>query len=698
METAQQRHLVTAALPYANGPAHLGHIAGVYLPADIYCRFLRMCGEDVVFICGSDEHGVPIMLSARRLGVSPQTVVDQFHGELKRGFDRMEVCFDHYGRTSSPMHRETSQEFFKALAEQDAFVTRTETQLYDPKAKLFLADRLIKGECPTCDYDAAYGDQCEKCGRTLSPSELKNPRSTITDAVPETHETTHWYLPLDKAQTWLEDWIATKSDWKPNVLGQVRSWLQAGLAERSMTRDLPWGVPVPQDVADSDGVEASGKVLYVWFDAPIGYISATREWAEKQGDPDRWRRYWKDPNSQLIHFYAKDNVVFHAIIFPTMLKLKGDFVLPAHEPGNEYLNIKGLKLSTSRGCAIWLNDFLDRYPVDFLRYGLARMMPETKDSDFTWEGLQALVNNELADTLGNFVNRTMTFAHKHFDGQVPTLGELCERDEDLIAEIARIPDQVAGSLSKFRFRDAAEEMMSLARMGNKYFNDSEPWRTRKTAPSTCGTTIHLSLQVCAALSILMDPLLPTACRTLRRQLGMTQGVASTPDQQGDEALRWHDAKRLVLDAGHVLCAPEILFQKITDATIADENEALAAMQAKSERQDKPYMELRDTATFDDFMKMDLRVGTVLEAEPVPKSKKLIRTVVDLGFETRQILAGVAQHFTPADLVGKNVVVVANLAPRKMMGLESQGMILMAENREGQLSILSAESEPGSSVS
>ena len=700
MENAQKRHLVTAALPYANGPAHLGHIAGVYLPADIYCRFLRMRGEDVVFICGSDEHGVPIMLSARRLGTTPQTVVDQFHGELKRGFDRMEVCFDHYGRTSSAMHRKTSQSFFSSLAEKGAFTTRTETQLYDPEAQLFLADRLIKGECPTCGYEEAYGDQCEQCGRTLSPSELKNPRSTVTDAIPELRETTHWYLPLDKAQGWLEEWIATKKDWKPNVLGQVRSWLQAGLAERSMTRDLPWGVPVPKAVAEAAGVEADGKVLYVWFDAPIGYISATREWAEKQGDPEKWQAYWKDENTRLLHFYAKDNVVFHAIIFPTMLKLKGDFVLPHQEPGNEYLNIKGLKLSTSRGSAIWLNDFLDRYPVDFLRYGLTRMMPETKDSDFTWEGLQALVNNELADTLGNFVNRTMAFAHKHFGGKVPAMGAPSQLDNDLIAAIERMPEKVADSISRFRFRDAAEDMMSLARIGNKYFNDSEPWRTRKTDLAVCGTTIHLSLQVCAALSVLMEPLLPTACRSLRRQLRLAAPVASTPEGQGISSLYWDDAKRLLLESDHELGSTEILFQKITDDTVCAENEALAAMQSNNDKQDeeKPYMELRDTATFDDFMKMDLRVGKVLEAEPVPKSKKLIRTVVDLGFEKRQILAGVAQHFSAESLVGKSVVVVANLAPRKMMGLESQGMILMAEDREGTLAVISADSEPGSSVS
>ena len=371
MERSGKRHLVTAALPYANGPAHLGHIAGVYLPADIYCRYLRMKGEDVVFICGSDEHGVPIMLSARKLGVSPQDVVDRFHSELKRGFDRMNVSFDHYGRTSSKTHHQTSTEFFRSLAEKNAFVTKTETQLYDPEAQLFLADRLVKGTCPSCQYEDAYGDQCEQCGQALSPSELKNPRSTVTNAVPEVRETTHWYLPLDKAQSWLEEWISSKSDWKPNVLGQVRSWLQAGLAERSMTRDLPWGVPVPTDVAEAAGITGEGKVLYVWFDAPIGYISATREWAEAKGEPDLWKKYWKDSDTKLYHFYAKDNNVFHTIIFPTMLKLQGDYVLPHQEPANEFLNIKGLKLSTSRGSAIWLNDFLDRHPADFLRYGLA---------------------------------------------------------------------------------------------------------------------------------------------------------------------------------------------------------------------------------------------------------------------------------------------------------------------------------------
>ena len=585
-----------------------------------------------------------------------------------------------------------------APAEKGAFKTKTETQLYDPEAKLFLADRLVKGTCPSCGYEEAYGDQCEQCGRALSPSDLENPRSTVTNAVPEVRETTHWYLPLDEAQSWLEEWIATKSDWKPNVLGQVRSWLQAGLSERSMTRDLPWGVPVPSDVADAAGVDGSGKVLYVWFDAPIGYISATREWSELQGEPDGWKRYWKDPKTKLYHFYAKDNNVFHTIIFPTMLKLQGDYVLPYQEPANEFLNIKGLKFSTSRGCAIWLNDFLDRHSPDYLRYGLARMMPETKDSDFTWEGLQALVNNELADTLGNFVNRTMTFAAKHFEGRVPQLGPLNERDKALIAELERVPDVVGASLEKFRFRDASEQMMGLARAGNKYFNDSEPWKTRKTDPAVCGTTINLSLQVCASLSVLMEPLLPDACSVLRRMLSIERSVSSTPSGRQSDALGWLDAKQRLLAEGSMLGTPEILFHKLSDDTVADENARIDEMNARQNTEEKPYMDVRPTATFDDFMKMDLRVARVLEAERVPKSKKLIRTIVDLGFEKRQILAGVAEHLSPESLVGKQVIVVANLAPRKMMGLESQGMILMAEDREGQLNLVSSDSEPGSSVS
>ena len=695
LSNEKKRYLVTAALPYANGPAHLGHVAGVYLPADIYCRYSRMAGRDIVFICGSDEHGVPIMLSARREGVSPQEIVDRYHEELRLGFERMRVSFDYYGRTSDELHRQTSQEFFELLADKGAFETRTETQLYDPEAELFLADRLVKGECPGCGFLEAYGDQCEKCGRALSPAELINPRSTVTNAVPEVRETTHWYLPLDQAQAWLESWIATKTDWKPNVLGQVKSWLQAGLASRSMTRDLPWGVPVPKSIADRDNVDAEGKVLYVWFDAPIGYISATRAWAERQGEPDAWKRYWQDDDTSLVHFYAKDNVVFHAIIFPTMLKKSEEYILPDQEPGNEYLNVKGLKFSTSRGSAIWLNDFLDRHSADYLRYGLSRMLPETKDSEFSWEGLQSLVNSELADTFGNFVNRTMTFAHKHFDGVVPPCHALTDLDRAIIEEIAETPRRVGESIDKFRLREAADGMMSLARAGNKYFNDAQPWVTRKSDMDRCATTIHLSLQVCAALSVIFEPLLPDAAESLRLQLGLSKEAASMPGAS-PSALSWQDATRSLLVVGSRLSTPKILFQKMEDAVVTEENERFAPQEEVTN--EAPYSPIGETTTFDDFLKLDLRVAEIIAAEPVPKSKKLLKIQVNLGFEERQILSGIAQHVSPEALVGQKVVIVANLAPRKMMGLESNGMILMAENRDGHLECVRSDGEPGSTVS
>jgi len=690
-----ERILVTSALPYANGPIHMGHLAGAYLPADIYCRYQRLKGRDVIYICGSDEHGVPIMLRARAEGVDPQEIVDRYHAMNRDAFAGFGMSFDHYGRTSAPVHHETSQGFFRRLARDGAFLPRTELQLYDPEAKMFLADRFVRGTCPNaaCAYDDAYGDQCEKCGRSLSPKELINPRSAITNATPVLEETTHLYLPLQSCQQWLEEWISQHGQWKPNVLGQVRSWFAEGLAERAMTRDLPWGVPVPEDVAADMGFDPTGKVLYVWFDAPIGYISATREWAAAIGDPERWQAYWKDPGTKLVHFIGKDNIVFHCIIFPAMLKLHGDYVLPMDVPANEFLNLKGLKFSTSRGVAVWLHEYLESFPPDYLRYVLTTIMPETRDSDFGWDDFQARVNNELADTFGNFANRSLTFAAKHFDGVVPALEQPSGLDRATLAALAELPARVGNCIETYRFRDAASEIMAMGRLANKYFNDSEPWATRKTDMRACGNAIYTSLQICASLSILFEPIVPFSCARLREMLALRSVRPS--DRVGEGDLGWDEAARPLLPPGHKLGEPQILVSKVEDEAIQAQVAKLEGGQAMPEG--PPYADLGSTIAYDDFAKLDLRVGKVLEADRVEKSKKLIRCEVDLGFERRQVLAGVAEHLTPEDLLGKLVVVVANLAPRKMMGLESCGMILMAEDRSGKLTPVLASGEPGGTV-
>ena len=693
-DRTHERILVTAALPYANGPIHLGHLAGCYLPADIYCRYQRIAGRDIVFICGSDEHGVPIMLRARAEGGSPQQIVDRYHVMIEQAFAGFGMSFDHYGRTSSKTHRELSQDFFRKLADDGRFVLRTGPQLYDSEAKLFLADRLVRGTCPHCGYEDAYGDQCERCGRSLSPMELIDPRSAITNATPVLKDTTHFMLPLADHQAWMEQWLELHPDWKPNVLGQVKSWLKEGLKERAMTRDLPWGVPLPEDVAAKNGVDPEGKVLYVWFDAPIGYISASREWAEAQGEPDRWETYWKDEGTKLVHFIGKDNIVFHCIIFPVMLKLHGGYVVPEDVPANEFLNLKGAKFSTSRGVAVWLHEYLERFPPDYLRYALTRAMPETRDSDFGWEDFQSFVNNELADTLGNFVNRALAFANKYFDSVLPPLDAPNERDREVLAAMETAPGRVGEHLERFRFRDAIAEAMSLARLGNKYFNDSEPWATRKSEPRACGNTIHVSLQLAASLSILFDPFLPFSGAKIRRMLRL-DGVRSSEPRGEGGTLGWDAAARPLLVGGHALGEAEILFTKVEDDAIQAEIARLAAKANPPPEQ--PFAKLGDPIEYDDFAKLDLRIGVVLEAEKVPKSKKLIRCQVDLGFEKRQVLAGVAEHLAPQDLVGKRVLVVANLKPRKMLGLESQGMLLMAEDRDGALHPATADSEPGSTV-
>lgn len=718
--------LVTSALPYANGPLHLGHLAGAYLPADLYVRYQRLRGRDVVFVCGSDEHGAAITLRARKEGTTPEAIVDRYHAELDRALAGFGISFDVYGRTSSDMHRETSQDLFLAVEKGGGFVRKTSTQLFDPEADLFLADRYVTGTCPVCGYDAAYGDQCENCGSALSPDDLIEPRSTLTGATPERRETTHWYLPLGDLQPDLQTWIDSKTDWKPNVLGQVRSWLQDGLQDRAMTRDLDWGVPVPPEV---DG-DASGKVLYVWFDAPIGYISITREWAERQGDPGLWRRYWQvhedGTEPELLHFIGKDNIVFHCLIFPAILMAQNaaqpdlpSFVLPANVPANEFLNLEGQKLSTSRGWAVWAEEALDAFPLDLLRYGLAVGLPETKDADFSWSEFQARVGGELADVVGNFCNRALTFAARFCEGEVPDLVDPSDADQAMLDALPLATDRVGGAYEKVRLREAVQEAVGLARLGNQYLQETEPWKTRTSDEQAMRNTVHVALQVCASLSILLDPVVPDAMARLREMLqlgavrasGAPTSNPASPDRgpgqspaSGDE-LGWDDAGRPLLDAGHAIGEPAILFRKIEDEEIEAQRQLLedraASAQAASgdapEAEGTPYAPLAETITFDQFTPLDLRAGRIVAAEPHPKADKLLRFDVDLGFETRQILSGVREHLAPEALVGQTVVVVANLAPRTIRGLESQGMILFAENRDGALVPVTTEGEPGAVV-
>lgn len=690
--TTHARILVTSALPYANGPLHLGHAAGAYLPADVFCRYHRLKGSDVVFICGSDEHGVAIVMRAREEGVSPKEIIDRYHSMAERDFAAFGMSFDHYGRTSVPIHHETAQGWFRKLVANGSLTTKTEQQLYDPVAKMFLADRFVVGTCPnpSCNNPNAYGDQCEKCGRTLSPAELIDPRSKVSDAKPELRETTHWYLAMQRFGADIAAWLKTKTHWKANVIGQARSWIDSGLMDRSMTRDSEWGIPVPDDVARAANVDATGKVLYVWFDAPIGYVSATREWAQKYGKD--WEQYWKREDTRLIHFVGKDNIVFHTIIFPMMMKLHGEYVLPENVPANEFLNLEGDKFSTSRNWAVWLGEAVRAFPPDYFRYSLLRNLPETKDADFTWADFQAHINNELADNLGNFVNRTVQFAAKYLEGKVPPLADPSDADRAALAELATYPERVGKLIDEHRFRDAIQEVMSLGRYGNKYFNDSEPWATRTKNPAQCANTVHVSLQLAASLSILVEPFLPFTSKKMREVLRLDGVRASEP--RGASGLGWDDAGKPLLSAGRSLGEPAILVRKIEDAEI----EAQRAKLKQASQGSTPYEPIKGTIQYDDFAKLDLRVGVVKTAEKVKKSQKLIRCEVDLGFETRQVLAGVAEHMSPEDLVGKRVIVVSNLAPRKMVGLESRGMLLMATDRTGKLVPLLADSEPGSVVS
>ena len=673
MEKNFKRTTVTSALPYANGPVHIGHLAGVYVPADIYVRYLRLKKEDVLFIGGSDEHGVPITIRAKKEGITPQDVVDRYHFLIKKSFEEFGISFDVYSRTSSKTHHELASDFFKELYNKGEFIEKTSEQYYDEEAHQFLADRYITGECPHCHSEGAYGDQCEKCGTSLSPTDLINPKSAISGSKPVMKETKHWYLPLDKHEAWLRQWILEDhKEWRPNVYGQCKSWLDMGLQPRAVSRDLDWGIPVPVEGAE-------GKVLYVWFDAPIGYISNTKELL-----PDSWETWWKDPETRLIHFIGKDNIVF-----PAMLKAEGSYILPDNVPSNEFLNLEGDKISTSRNWAVWLHEYLEDFPgkQDVLRYVLTANAPETKDNDFTWKDFQARNNNELVAVYGNFVNRAMVLTQKYFDGCVPAQGNLTDYDKETLKEFADVKAEVEKLLNVFKFRDAQKEAMNLARIGNKYLADTEPWKLAKTDMERVATILNISLQLVANLAIAFEPFLPFSSERLRQMLNMN-------------SFDWSELGRDdLLAARHQLNKPELLFEKIEDSVIEAQVQRLLDTKKANEEANYKAKPIRENIEFDDFMKLDIRVGTVLECQKVPKADKLLQFKIDDGLETRTIVSGIAQHYKPEELVGKQVCFIANLAPRKLKGIVSEGMILSAENNDGSLAVVmpGREVKPGSEV-
>ena len=672
-----KRYTITAALPYANGPIHIGHLAGVYVPADIYVRYLKLKKKDVLFVCGSDEHGVPITIRAKKENITPQQVADKYHALITNSFERFGIGFDIYSRTSNKIHYETASEFFKTLYDEGDFREIVSEQYYDEETDEFLADRYIMGTCPKCGFEEAFGDQCEKCGSTLSPSELINPKSMLSGSEPVLKETKHWYLPLDEYEPWLRQWILNDhKEWKTNVYGQCKSWLDQGLQPRAVTRDLDWGVPVPVN-------NAAGKVLYVWFDAPIGYISATREWGEKTGRD--WQPYWKDEDTCLYHFIGKDNIVFHCIIFPSMLKAHGDYILPENVPANEFLNLEGNKISTSRNWAVWLNEFLDEMPgkEDVLRYTLCANAPETKDNDFTWKDFQAKNNNELVAILGNFVNRVMVLIQKYYEGEVPERGTLYDIDEQIIESIKNTPARISLALDQFKFREGLSSFMELARAGNKYLAETEPWKLIKTNPDRVKTILNLSLQLVANLAYLAEPFLPF---TSKKMIGMLGIKPSSWEITGSVNL---------IKSGVELKKPELLFEKIDDDIISRQVEKLLKTKAQNTEKQEKEVEVkpaRAEISYDDFLKMDMRIGKILTAKPVPKSNKLLNLTVQTGVDTRVIVSGIAKYFKPEDVVGKQVTVLINLAPRKIMGIESQGMILLAEDQDGKLIFVVPDTE------
>jgi len=673
-----KRHTITAALPYTNGPIHIGHLAGVYVPADIYARYLRLTGNDVAFICGSDEHGVAISMKAKKEGISPKEIIDKYHGIIKKSFADFGISFDNYSRTSAAIHHKTAADFFTKLNDQGDFIEENTAQLYDEQAQQFLADRFVIGTCPNCGYEEAYGDQCENCGSSWNATDLINPRSTITGAVPTLRETKHWYLPLNRYEDFLRSWILEghKDDWKPNVYGQCKSWIDGGLEPRAVTRDLDWGIPVPVQGGE-------GKVLYVWFDAPIGYISSTKEWAEREGKD--WKPYWKDKATKLVHFIGKDNIVFHCIIFPAILQAHGGYILPDNVPANEFLNLEGNKLSTSKNWAVWLHEYLEEFPdmQDVLRYTLTANAPETKDNDFTWKDFQARNNNELVAIFGNFVNRVVVLTHKYYEGVVPEPSEFSPVDKEALIELQKYPTIIANSLERYRFREASQELMNLARLGNKYLADEEPWKVIKEDGERVKTIMFVALQLATGLSILAEPFLPFTSAKLKNILN---GRAI---EKG-----WDQVKLdgTLLPKGHPINKAELLFRKIEDKEIQTQLDKLEATKKANENQNKALMPQKDTITFDDFTKLDMRVGTILEAEKMPKTKKLMVLKVDTGLDTRTIVSGIAESFKADEIIGKKVTVLVNLAPRKLRGVESEGMILMAEDEEGKLVFVNPDEE------
>ncbi|WP_396209524.1 methionine--tRNA ligase [Flavobacterium sp.] len=671
-----KRYTITAALPYTNGPIHIGHLAGVYVPSDIYARYLRLQGKDVAFICGSDEHGVAISMKAKKEGITPQQVIDKYDGIIRQSFLDFGISFDNYSRTSSEIHHKTASEFFKKLYDNGDFIEETTEQLYDAKANQFLADRFVIGTCPKCDNPEAYGDQCEKCGSTLNATDLIHPKSTITGETPILKATKHWFLPLNRYESFLREWILEghKNDWKPNVYGQVKSWIDGGLEPRAVTRDLDWGIDVP--VAG-----AEGKKLYVWFDAPIGYISSTKEWAAREGKD--WEPYWKDANTKLVHFIGKDNIVFHCIIFPAMLKAEGSYILPDNVPANEFLNLEGNKLSTSKNWAVWLHEYLQDFPEkqDALRYALTANAPETKDNDFTWKDFQARNNNELAAIYGNFINRVVVLTHKYYDGIIPAPNEFSEVDEQTLAELKAYPAVISSSIERYRFREALGELMNVARLGNKYLADEEPWKMVKENPARVQTQMYVALQIASALAVLSEPFLPFTARKLSNILKI-------------DALGWNDVatKTNLLPAGHQIGQAQILFAQIEDAEIQKQLDKLEATKTANKVENAKAAPQKDIITFEDFAKVDLRIGTIIEAEKMPKANKLLVLKVDTGIDVRTIVSGIAEHFTPEEVIGKRVTVLVNLAPRALRGVESEGMLLLTNNAEGKLVFVNPDAE------
>jgi len=668
MSLVPKRYTITAALPYTNGPVHIGHLAGVYVPADIYARYLRLKGRDVAFICGSDEHGVAISIKAKKEGKTPQEIIDKYDKVIREAFDEFGITFDNYSRTSRAIHHETAAEFFKNLNDKNEFIVQETKQLFDPEAKQFLADRFVTGTCPVCQNTEAYGDQCESCGSSLNATDLINPKSTLSGSVPEFKKTKHWFLPLDKHEDFIKQWILKghKSDWKPNVYGQVKSWIDNGLQPRAVTRDLDWGIPVP----DTD---AAGKVLYVWFDAPIGYVSSTKEWAK--GKNIDWEPYWKSEDTQLVHFIGKDNIVFHCIIFPIILKTLGGFILPENVPANEFLNLEGNKISTSKNWAVWLHEYLQDFPnkQDVLRYVLTANAPETKDNDFTWKEFQIRNNSELVAIFGNFINRVMVLTHKYYEGKVPAAGILNEMDQDTLNTMIAFPKKLENAIEKYHFREYSQQLMNLARLGNKYLAEQEPWKLIKEDPERVKTIMNTALQIAASLAILSEPLLPFTSGKMKKMFNFSNS--------------WNEVSRNVLEESHQLNSAELLFDKIEDAEIEKQSEKLNAN--KMEESSK-NVKAKENISFDDFSKLDLRTGTIITAEKMAKTKKLLVIKVALENEERTIVSGIAESYNAEDIIGKKVTVLTNLEPREIRGVESQGMLLMGEDKDGRLMFVSPE--------